>query len=323
MLRTIAFCSGKGGVGKTLLATCLARIIRREEDCNVLLVDLDVSVRGLTLLAFQNKYELDQVPISLIDYLLGGPNVEKELFQGLHEALTADGEEGRQNSPYRRLEKVFILPASTESERPDWTQFARIEFDHAMERLKQLQAFATASHDVGYIIFDTRAGLGSLSLAAATLSDVNLIVLEEDNISWRAALNMLLEITDLNKRLGRRSKNYFMANKVSVGFLEAAGKLKAFSFLPPILYDRWVQRLLARDTSAALEREFENTNFFHHVHSRVWKEITSVLGMTRSRSKDSFSFMAWWRKLVGEPGLPERRPVGKATSAHAHHSGAG
>jgi len=323
MLKTVTLCSGKGGVGKTLLATCLARVIGREEDCNVLLVDLDVSVRGLTLLAFQNKYELDQVPISLTDYIFGGPAAEEALFQELHKAIAVDGEEGTQNSLYRRLEKVFILPSSTESERPDWTQFVRIEFDPVIEKLRQLQAFAMASLDIGYIIFDTQAGLGSLSLAAATLSDVNLIMLEEDDISWRTALNMLLEITDLNKRQRRRSKSYFLANKVSVGFLEAAGKLKALSFLPPILYDRWVQRLFAQATFAALEKEFENTNFFHQVHSRVWKEIASVLGMTKNRSRDSSPFMAWWRKLVGESGLPERRPVGKANSARAHHGGTG
>jgi cellulose biosynthesis protein BcsQ len=71
MLRTITLCSGKGGVGKTLLATTLARIIQQEENCNVLLADLDVSVRGLTLLAFQNKIELDQVPASLVAHSKG------------------------------------------------------------------------------------------------------------------------------------------------------------------------------------------------------------------------------------------------------------
>ena len=155
---------------------------------------------------------------------------------------------------------MFILPSSNESERPDWTQFAQLEFDHAMEKLQQLQAFAASSLNVGYLIFDTQAGLGSLSLAAAALSDVSLIVLEEDNISWRTALNVLLEITDLNKRLKRKSKSYFLVNKVNSSEREeAVEKLRAFSFLPPILYDRWVQRLFAHDTFAVLEKEFEST----------------------------------------------------------------
>ena len=55
MLRTLTLCSGKGGVGKTLLATTLARIIQKETGAKVLLIDLDLTVRGLTLLAFQNK----------------------------------------------------------------------------------------------------------------------------------------------------------------------------------------------------------------------------------------------------------------------------
>ncbi len=321
MLRTITLCSGRGGVGKTLLSTSLARIIRREENCNILLVDLDISTRGLTLLAFQNKYELDQVPISLTAYLLGDSTAEEELLQELRQALTVNGKEETPVSLYQWLEKIFICPSSTESERPDWTQFARVEFDHAIEKLGRLQAFARESLNVDYLIFDTQAGLGSLSLAAATQSDMNLIVLEEDEISWRTSLNILLEITDLNKRLKRKSKNYFLPNKVSVGFLEASRKLKALSFLPPILEDRRMQRLFAYDTFAVLEREFENTDFFHHVRSRVWKEVAHIFGMTRTRSKVSSPLMVWWHKLAGGVDLPERRPVRKVTSTHTHQGG--
>jgi MinD-like ATPase involved in chromosome partitioning or flagellar assembly len=53
MLRTLTPCSGRGGVGKTVLATTLARIIQKETNGTVLLVDLDVTVQGLTLLVFQ------------------------------------------------------------------------------------------------------------------------------------------------------------------------------------------------------------------------------------------------------------------------------
>lgn len=295
MLRTITLCSGKGGVGKTVLATSLARIIKREEDCNVLLVDLDVSVRGLTLLAFQNKYALDQVPVSLIDYLSAESTGEPGLFAELRKSLPVNGETETRPSLYQRLEKVFILPSSTESERPDWTQLARLELDHALAKLEQLQAFARESLNVGYLIFDTQAGLGSLSLAAATLSDINLIVLEEDDISWRTALTMFLEITDLNKRWQKRSRSYFLANKVNSGLLEVGGKLKAFSFLPPLPYDAWMQKLFAQATSAVLEREFESSDFFRQVHSRLWKEIATILGVTRQPTRRGSSLVSWWR----------------------------
>ena len=241
---------------------------------------------------------LGQVPVSLAGYVLGEPGVERGLVEELARAVGAQGAPGGLDSAYRRLDRVFIVPASTESEQPDWAELARVEFDHALDKLRRLQALLADVPGFGAVVFDTHAGLGSLSLAAAALADVNLIVLEEDDVSWRAALAMLLEITALGKRLGRKSASYFVANKVSTGFLDAAGKLKAFSFLPPILFDRGVNRLFCEDTASAFEREFENTNFFQHVHARVWGEIAGVLGMTASRPGNGSRLSRWWRKAA-------------------------
>ncbi len=294
MLRTITLCSGKGGVGKTLLSTSLARIIQREANCNVLLVDLDLSVSGLTLLAYHNKIELDQVPLSLIEYLSADPDDEKALFATLQKGLAMNGEEGvGVPSLYRRLENIFILPASTESERPDWTQVSRIELAMAVEKLGQLRRFVAESLNIDFLIFDTQAGLGSLSLAAATLSDMNLIVLEEDDISWRTSLQMFIEITELNKRLQHRSRSYFLANKVNAGLMDMASKLKAFAFLPPIPFDSWMQGLVSNATAAVLEKEFENSDFFRHLHTRVWQEIARTFGLAQATKNSAFS--GWWR----------------------------
>ena len=268
MTKTITLCSGKGGVGKTVLASCLARIIQQEEHATVLMLDLDPSVQGLTLLLFQNKYELDHVPLSFSQYLNDSEAVEKDLFDALHKAITSDGHAGPLYALYRRLENVFAIPFSTDSERPDWTQFAYLDFDVVSTKLQKLLA-AAESLNIDYVIIDTQAGPGSLSLAAATLSDVNLILLEEDDISWRTALNLLLEISDLNKRLQRRSRSYFLANKASAELVDTVGKLKSFSFLPPLPYDAWMQKLFAKATSAALDKEFENTDFFRQARTRV------------------------------------------------------
>jgi len=151
---------------------------------------------------------------------------------------------------------------------------------------------------VGYLIFDTQAGLGSLSLAAATLSDVNLIVLEEDDISWRSALTMLLEISDLTKRQQSRAYSYFLANKVSPGLLDVAKKLKTFSFLPPLLYDFWLQKLFAQATAAVFDKEFEHTDFFRQLDSRLWQELSAILGITRSSTKTTSPVALWWRKIT-------------------------
>jgi cellulose biosynthesis protein BcsQ len=295
MAKTITLCSGKGGVGKTVLAACLARIIQREENCNVILVDLDLSVRGLTLLTFQNKYELDHVPVSLSDYLDGGEAADRSFFEVLHQAIAGD-----HHNPlpalYRRMEHVFVIPSSTETERPDWTQLSRVDFNYVGEKLKQFQSFVSELPNVGYIIFDAQAGPGALSLAAATLSDMNVIILEEDDISWRAALNLLLEISDLNKRTQRRSRSYFLANKASSDLLDAATKLKAFSFLPPLPYDAYMQKLFAHATAAALEKEFEGTDFFRQSRERVWHEMAVISGIAKPEPANGSLLAGWWKR---------------------------
>ena len=307
MLRTISLCSGKGGVGKTLLSASLARIIQREENCNVLAVDLDLSVSGLTLLSFHNKIELDQVPLSLFDYLTGDENAQSALFGAL-QAAVAPKSEYPSAALYQRLDHIFILPASIESERPDWSQFARIELDLALEKIDQLRHFVAESLDIDYLIFDTQAGLGSLSLAAATLSDMNIIVMEEDDISWSTSLRMFTEITELNKRLRHRSRSYFLANKAQTGLMDMATKLRAFAFLPPIPVDSWMQSLVSNSTAAVLEKEFENSDFFRHLHTRVWQEMARLFGLSQSPTKKT-SF-GWWRPYRGTV-----KPVSRAKPA--------
>jgi cellulose biosynthesis protein BcsQ len=255
---------------------------------------------------FQNKYELDHVPLSFAEYLNGGEVVEKDLLESLQKAIGSDGHAGPLYALYRRSDNIFAVPFSTESERPDWTQFVHLDFDMVSSKLQKLQIAASSLLKVDYIVIDTQAGPGSLSLAAATLSDVNLILLEEDDISWRTALNLLLEISDLNKRLQRRSRSYFLANKASAELVETAGKLKAFSFLSPLPYDIWMQKLFAKATSAALEKEFENTDFYRQVRARVWHDIAGLFGITKQPVKDGFSLGSLFRKQTDKAS---QRPI--------------
>lgn len=312
MMRTLSLCSGKGGVGKTLLSASLARIIQREQNCKVLAVDLDLSVSGLTLLSFHNKIELDQVPVSLFDYLTGDDNAQSALFGALQAAVTPKGEHPSA-ALYQRLNGIFVLPASIESERPDWNQVARIELDLAIEKIALLRHFAAESLDIDYLIFDTQAGLGSLSLAAATLSDMNLIVMEEDDISWSTSLRMFTEIIELNKRLRHRSRSYFLANRVHTGLMDMASKLKAFAFLPPVPFDGWMQRLVSHSTTVVFEKEFENSDFFRHLHTRVWQEMARLFGLSPSPAHTA-SFR-WWRpyRVTAERTAKAAKPVAPAT----------
>lgn len=295
-MKTLTLCSGKGGVGKTLLATSLGRCIPRRTDANVLLIDLDFSTRGLTLLAFRYQNDLDRAPVSLGDFLSfqAGNDDQPSPFVELQTHFTssnaapggspesaADAEKPGFAS-YPGLKGLCILPFSKDDDHLEWLASRRLPLEDTVEQLRRLQEFAATSLDVDYLIFDAPPGLETLSLAPAAISDVNLILLEEDSVSWKTALSMYMKISEINKRLHGRPSAYFVANKVSLGMLDLAHKLKTFSFLSLLPFDAWMHELYAHDTMAVLGGDFLASDFFKRVESDIWPNLSDVLGVRRS-----------------------------------------
>ena len=66
----ISIISGKGGTGKSLLTAALGRAIAREGK-NVLLIDLDIFVRGLTIMLFSYQKPSKNIEDYTISDLLG------------------------------------------------------------------------------------------------------------------------------------------------------------------------------------------------------------------------------------------------------------
>ena len=295
-MKTLTLCSGKGGVGKTLLATSLGRCIPRRTDANVLLIDLDFSTRGLTLLAFRYQNDLDRAPVSLGDFLSfqAGNDDQPSPFVELQAHFTsanaapggspetaADAEKPGFAS-YPGLKGLCILPFSKDEDHLEWLASRRLPLEDTVEQLRRLQEFASTSLDVDYLIFDAPPGLETLSLAPAAISDVNLILLEEDNVSWKTALSMYMKISEINKRLHGRPSAYFVANKVSLGMLDLAHKLKTFSFLSLLPFDAWMHELYAHDTMSVLGGDFLASDFFKRVESDIWPNLSDVLGVRQS-----------------------------------------
>lgn len=292
----MTLCSGKGGVGKTLLATSLGRCIPRRLDANVLLIDLDFSTRGLTLLAFRYQNDLDRAPVSLGDFLSfqAGNDEQPSPFVELQTHFTSydtppgqEPEDPAETPPagfasYPGIKGLCILPFSKDDDQLEWLASRRLPLEETVEQLRRLREFAATSLDVDYLIFDAPPGLETLSLAPAAVSDVNLILLEEDNVSWKTALSMYMKIAEINKRLHGRPSTYFVANKVSVGMLDLAHKLKTFSFLSLLPFDAWMHELYAHDTSSVLGGDFLATDFFKRVESEIWPNLSEVLGLRRN-----------------------------------------
>ena len=70
MTRVISVVSGKGGSGKTLLTAVLGQALARE-GANVLLVDIDIFVRGLTVLLYSFRRPKQRDGNSTVSDLLG------------------------------------------------------------------------------------------------------------------------------------------------------------------------------------------------------------------------------------------------------------
>ena len=153
---TIAITSGKGGVGKTNVATNLG-IALAEAGHRVCLVDADFGLANVCIvLGRQPSHTMDDVlrgDASLTDAIIGGPG-------GLD-----------------------ILPAASGLERlNDATPQARHQLPSALDRLER---------DYDYLIVDTSAGISPAILAFIKASDETAVVITPEPTSLTDAFTML------------------------------------------------------------------------------------------------------------------------------------
>ncbi|ACA88878.1 AAA family ATPase [Shewanella woodyi] len=201
--KVINVVSGKGGTGKTLLTAVLADILGNE-GYSVLVVDLDVFVRGLTSLLYFHRKETIQLTqedkMSVAEYFIDKGDVE------------VSGKSKFSNERYRSFD---VIPSVTRVDEvlnfkdimPDDKQEAREIISSMLKRL-----------DKGYdfIIFDSRAGYDELISATHFLSDITLCIEEEDDISKITSDNLVKQLEQdanvpifrlTNKARGIRSEN--------------------------------------------------------------------------------------------------------------------
>ncbi len=165
----ISIISGKGGTGKSLftavLGSCLAK-----ENCKVLLVDMDIYVRGLTIL-LSTYMDSDNSRCAISDYV-NNTNINKDF------------------AVYRFQECEFI-PAVKEISEPLIYSNENNCFSSFPESFfTELKTFAeNKMYDI--VLLDCRSGLDSSIISCVKNSDFVFSISEDDDICLNANLNLV------------------------------------------------------------------------------------------------------------------------------------
>ncbi len=192
--------SGKGGTGKSLLSAVLGRLLA-QEGARVLLVDLDVFVRGLTYFFYTFRQERR--------VLTDGWVIADVLSVRHH----GKDKEDHRSVGITRFFEVDLIPAVADIEEQlvfnvDEGQLERVT--HFFEDLRRGKF-----GDFDYVIVDNRAGVDDLILHCSRHADLTLAVAESDPIARNTNSNLLRHL-----REGVARKIYTIINKVK--FLRTA-----------------------------------------------------------------------------------------------------
>lgn len=183
MTRTVInVVSGKGGTGKTLLATVLADMLGNAPNAQTVVVDLDVFVRGLTsLLYFHREEKLRIAPKDRLSVaqLFVGKGVEVRINSG--------------NLAIAKYRSFDVVPAvSTINEILNFQDIVPNSRQEAKGLVQKILQLIPDSYR--FVILDSRAGYDELIAATHELSDVSVCVEEQDPISRITSDNLVAQL---------------------------------------------------------------------------------------------------------------------------------
>lgn len=166
--KLISIISGKGGTGKSLFTAVLGNCLSKE-NCRVLLVDLDIHVRGLTILLSKYMATSDE-------------------RMSVSDALSAkfEGQEANNEFAVFRFQECEFIPAVLDIAGPLSENYGA----HAFERFfSQLKKFVDGQYDI--VLFDCRSGLDDAVVLSANHSDFILSISEDDDVCLQANTNLV------------------------------------------------------------------------------------------------------------------------------------
>jgi MinD-like ATPase involved in chromosome partitioning or flagellar assembly len=219
-MELIAFASGKGGTGKTLMASCLGYALIRAGH-RVLMIDADPATDGLSLFLL-GRDGMRQVGAFSDLNTFGGAlrefqrtGVMKCEPRSIHRV--GSDEQGDHGISYQAIISGKWIygdePASSDT-------LVVPDMDRATFRKAVAQMFASikASDQYDYVIVDTRGGFAFESTDVCALADSFIVITEPDVTSFYQDRNLVKRISDAAKQVDSRPLlRSIIVNKASEG----------------------------------------------------------------------------------------------------------
>ena len=241
---TISFMSGKGGVGKTMLAVACAKELSLRK--RTLIIDLDFFNRGLTGLLGEGIRNCGQI--------------EKPGFLFVEQSNDSDKWNIVQVS--KNLFHIYYPDLSPE----DMQKFETLNVDVLKESLQRFVAEAATKCECDCVVIDCHGGPDNSSFAAGLISDHSILVSEPDRITFYGTLNFLRQL----KKAGpdQDIDLHLVFNKIVPAF----SGLFLTGFYNRLMKGEFAGRpLLALfPLEVYLTKEFEKTPFLTSVYPLSW-----------------------------------------------------
>ena len=178
-VKVISIISGKGGTGKSLFTAVLGNCLAKEK-CRVLLVDMDLHVRGLTILL--SKYMgTSDTRVSVSQYF---DVLDRSLNMYMEEKVTDNFKS--EDFAFFRFQECEFLPSVIDIVEPLRKDQSSVLVTHFLSELKK-----RVDNKYDIVLLDCRAGLDDFVVRSVKESDFSISISEDDDVCLQANTNLV------------------------------------------------------------------------------------------------------------------------------------
>jgi len=231
MATIINIISGKGGTGKTLLTAVFAEMLGNA-GAKVLVVDLDVFVRGLTALLYYQRNK--SLKITDMD------------CSSVSEFFRQKGQIKNEKAFISKYSSFDVFPSVLSVvEKLNFRDVMPNSFCEAVNILYSI--LDTIPKDYEFIFLDSRAGYDELIAASHSVSNFSICIEEDDDISMITSKNLIAQL-DSESFPEMESKQIFrIRNKTRQNVYSEDNQLSDLFFLGSIPFDTDVMNSFGTD----------------------------------------------------------------------------